>query len=201
MKTQKIRQMTHLAILTAIILLMAFTPIGYLKIGPLSMTLIMIPVAVGAITDGVGAGAFLGLVFGLTSFAQGFGLDAFGSMLFSVNPLYYAILTVLPRVLMGLLAGLIYKALCSAGLRRPAPVIASLSAAVLNTLFFMSCLVLLFLRTPGVFDLSDYSLSNILVTVVAMVGIQGLCEAALTCAIGSAVSAALLKLSQKKQKA
>jgi len=199
MKSQKIRQMTHLAILTAIILLMAFTPIGYLKIGLLSMTLIMIPVAVGAIVDGPKAGSFLGLIFGLTSFAQGFGLDAWGSMLFSVNPFYFALLTIVPRILMGLLAGLIFRALSKTKLYRIAPVIASLSAALLNTVLFMGFLATLFLRTPGVFDLESYSFSSVITTIVLMVGVQGLAEAALTCIVGSAVSTALLKASRRHQ--
>ena len=48
MKKLNLGRMTRLAILAAILLLMAFTPLGYLKIGPFSMTLLMIPVAIGA---------------------------------------------------------------------------------------------------------------------------------------------------------
>ena len=75
---KKIIALTENAMLSAIIVLMAFTPLGYLQIGPVKMTFIMIPVAVGAMTLGEKTGAFLGLVFGITSFIQCFGLDAFG---------------------------------------------------------------------------------------------------------------------------
>jgi len=78
--------MVRLAVVTAIIILMAFTPIGYLKYGPLSITFLQIPVVVGAIVLGPASGAFLGGVFGATSLAQCFGLDAFGTMLFGLNP-------------------------------------------------------------------------------------------------------------------
>ncbi len=51
----------QLALLTAIELIMAFTPLGYLKIGPVSITFMAIPVAVGAIVLGPISGAFFGL--------------------------------------------------------------------------------------------------------------------------------------------
>lgn len=51
------------------------TPIGYLKLGPLELTLIMVPAIIGAVTLGPAAGAFLGLVFGASSFIQCFSLE------------------------------------------------------------------------------------------------------------------------------
>ena len=46
-----------------------------------------VPVAVGAIILGPKGGAICGLAFGITSFMQCFGMGAFGTMLFSINPL------------------------------------------------------------------------------------------------------------------
>ena len=79
-KKNKTRKLTQMALLTAIILLMAFTPLGYLRTGVVEITFIMIPVVVGAILMGPGAGAILGGVFGLTSFIQCFGMSALGPM-------------------------------------------------------------------------------------------------------------------------
>lgn len=78
--------MVEMALLIAIILIMAFTPIGYIKTFGLEITLIVVPVAVGAVVLGPTAGAILGGVFGLTSFIQCFGMSAFGAMLLSINP-------------------------------------------------------------------------------------------------------------------
>ena len=78
--------MVEMALLIAIILIMAFTPIGYIKTFGLEITLIVVPVAVGAVVLGPAAGAILGGVFGLTSFIQCFGMSAFGAMLLSINP-------------------------------------------------------------------------------------------------------------------
>lgn len=54
--------------LVAIILIMAFTPLGYIKTVGIEITLIVVPVAVGAVTLGPTAGAILGGVFGFASF-------------------------------------------------------------------------------------------------------------------------------------
>mgnify|MGYP002231725940 CR=1 FL=1 len=60
--------MVELAMMIAIILLMSFTPLGYLRTPGLSITLLTIPVAVGAIILGPKGGAVCGLAFGATSF-------------------------------------------------------------------------------------------------------------------------------------
>ena len=82
------KYLVEMALLVAIILLMAFTPIGYIKTAGLEITLIVIPVAVGAVTLGPAAGAILGGVFGITSFIQCFGMSAFGTLLLGVNPVF-----------------------------------------------------------------------------------------------------------------
>ena len=57
------RWLTQLALLVAVLLVMNYTPLGYLQVGPLSMSLLTIPVAIGAMTLGPVAGAILGGVF------------------------------------------------------------------------------------------------------------------------------------------
>ena len=42
------RWLTQLALLVAVLLVMNYTPLGYLQVGPLSMSLLTIPVAIGA---------------------------------------------------------------------------------------------------------------------------------------------------------
>ena len=108
--SERIRKTVLLAVLIAIMLLFSFTPIGYLKVGAIEITFMCIPVAVGAILLGPACGALLGAVFGVTSFVQCFGLSAFGTFLFSVQPVYTALVCILPRILCGYLTGLIFRA-------------------------------------------------------------------------------------------
>ena len=101
MKTStKTRQLTILGLLTGILLLMAYTPLGYLNIGPLAISFNVIPVALAAITLGPAGGAAAGAVFGLTSFLQCIGVGGVSSMgviLFGINPVRSAAGIYLPR--------------------------------------------------------------------------------------------------------
>lgn len=105
------KYLVEMALLVAIILLMAFTPIGYIKTAGLEITLIVVPVAVGAVTLGPTAGAILGGVFGITSFIQCFGMSQFGALLLGINPFLTFLVCVPTRILMGWLTGLIYHGL------------------------------------------------------------------------------------------
>lgn len=73
-------QITLLGLMVAILLLMAYTPLGYLNIGPLAISFNMIPVAISAITMGPVGGAVAGAVFGLTSFGQCIGIGGLSGM-------------------------------------------------------------------------------------------------------------------------
>lgn len=66
--TNNTSKLVILGLMTGILLLMAYTPLGYLNIGPLAITFNVIPVAIAAITLGPAGGAAIGAVFGMTSF-------------------------------------------------------------------------------------------------------------------------------------
>lgn len=182
------------AILTSLIVLMAFTPIGYLPIGPVKMTFIMVPVAVGAITLGEKSGAFLGLVFGITSFIQCFGLDLFGTTLFSINPVYTFIMCIVPRVLMGYLCGVIYKFIARKK-KKFALVFASFMAPVLNTTFFMSLLMLFFGESDYIMGIRNGA--ELLPFLVAFVGLNGVMEIVTTTVVAPPVASAVKKAVKK----
>ena len=73
MKTQT-KQLTTLALMIAVMIIFAFTPIGSIPIGPLVISLQVIPVAICAVVLGPKGGAIAGAVFGLLSFLQCFGI-------------------------------------------------------------------------------------------------------------------------------
>ena len=116
MKTKKFTttQLTMLGLMAAVLLLMAYTPLGYLNIGPLAISFNVIPVAISAVVLGPTGGAIAGAIFGLTSFGQCIGLggtSAMGAMLFSINPVLAFIQRFVPRLLDGICLGYIYKAM------------------------------------------------------------------------------------------
>lgn len=192
MKNSSLKNMVTLALLSAIIVLMAFTPIGFLKAGVLEITFITIPVIIGAILLSPAAGAVLGGVFGFMSFAQCFGFSYFGVQLLSINAAFTFFLCVVPRILMGFLCGLIFKGLKNAfGPKIFVFGVSSLMGALLNTLFFMTTLVFLFGKTDYIMGMRGSA--NVIAFVVAFVGINGIVEALVCAFAGTAVTRALYK--------
>jgi uncharacterized membrane protein len=193
MKNKKInvQYMTELALLTAITLVMAYTPLGYLRVGLLNASFLTIPIAVGAILLGPGAGAFLGLIFGLTSFGNALsGGSAFGMALTQVSVVRYFIQAVAGRVLAGFFCGLIYRMM-----RRlthgkwVSYAIGAISAPLLNTVFYMGLLILLFYRCDYIQNLVvSNGITNPIALVIMLVGVQGVLEAVICGTVGCIVS-------------
>ena len=110
MRHEWLRKLILAAIFIALIIMLAFTPmLGYIKIGPLSITTVIIPVVIGAVVLGPAYGALLGFIFGLTSFLQCFMGDAFGAALVGISPFRTFITCIVPRVLVGIVPGLLFR--------------------------------------------------------------------------------------------
>ena len=193
--------MVQLGLFSAIILLMAFTPLGYIKTAGLEITLLVIPVAVGAVTLGPAAGAILGGVFGLTSFAQCFGMSPFGAILLNINPVGIFLVCVVPRILMGWLTGLLFIKMKQWKYTRGISyVAASLIGPVLNTLFFMSTLLIFFYNTDYIQGIAQtLNTTNVFTFVLAFVGINGLIEAGICFVLGTAISRTLMIFIRKTE--
>lgn len=192
--TNKTRYMVDLALMSAVIVLMALTPLGYIRTPALSITLIPIPVAVGAIILGPAGGAVLGTVFGATSFAQALSGGGMGAILLQINPLATLFLCIVPRILEGFLCGLIFKLLRKVNLKKASYYIAGISCPVLNTVLFMSTLVAFFYQTEYIQGfVSQLGVSNPLMFIAAFVGAQAIFEAVLCGALSGTVCIALAK--------
>lgn len=183
---QKMRQMVQLAVLTAILLVLAFTPIGYLKLGPLSVTFLTIPVAVASVVLGPVGGLILGAVFGLTSFLQCFGMDAFGTALCSISPLKTALMCLIPRLLAGWVPGLIYRQLKDKN-RTLGTALACVATPLINTACFMGMLILFFRNEAYIQSFGETVWS--ILTALGLV--NAIPEALVTLLVGTAVCKAL----------
>ena len=187
-------QLTILGLMSGILFLMAYTPLGYLNIGPLAVTFNVIPVAICAVVLGPTGGAVAGAVFGLTSFLQAMGIggtSALGAALFQINPYLSAVQCFVPRILDGLLIGFIYR-----GMRKKTNVYASCAvtgffSAFLNTLFFMTALVVMFGNTEVIQNLMGGR--NVIIGCCMMVGVNAISEMVSSTIITAAVGTALSK--------
>lgn len=194
-KTFSTSNLVLLGMMTGILLLMAYTPLGYLNIGPLAISFNMIPVAITAIALGPVGGAIEGAVFGLTSFLQCIGVggvSAMGAVLFQINPFLAFVQRFIPRLLDGLLLGYIFQFLRARNVSMHlSSAVTGFFAAFLNTLFFMSALVFLFGNTEYMQNLIGGR--NIIAFVCAFVGVNAVVEMLAATVITSVVATALVK--------
>lgn len=191
------------AMLSALILLMTFTGIGYIPIGPLKLTFNMLPVAVGAVLLGPLYGAILGGVFGLSSFITCFGMDALGMVFLGINPFLLFVMCVLPRVLCGLIPALLFKLFpnTTAGEIIGAAICCMLTA-VLNTIGFLSFMWIFFANdlanNPKVLELlGGAGIDSIITLFVLFAGVNALIEAGVNLILGSAICKPLFKMVRK----
>lgn len=193
MKKNSTRTLTQLGILTAIIVVMAFTPLGYIRTAGLSITLLHIPVIVGAALIGPVGGVVLGTVFGLTSLFQCFGLEAFGTTLMTISPIGCIITCLLPRILFGWLAAVLYR-LFAAKAGKLGCALTGAVATLCHTLMFMTSLSLFFYGSDYLQSIATgLGVSNVFAFVLAFVGINGLLEIALAAVVTAALVPVLKK--------
>ena len=196
-KKLDVRTLTQLAILVAIELVMKLIGLGSVPVGPLYMSFLTVPIAVGAIVLGPVAGAILGGVFGFVSFMDAIkGASIMTSSLLAVSPVHTFILCFGMRVLMGVCVGFIYSGMARVCQKRVVNCfVTSLAAPLLNTLFFMGYIVLAFYQTDYVQSLVfAKGASNPLMFVVLLVGVQGVVEAIVCSVTGTAIGTALLRV-------
>jgi len=107
-KKFNVRKLTVSGVLGGLSIILGMTPLGFIPVGPTKATIMHIPVIIGAIVEGPIVGAFVGLIFGLSSIFSAITQPTPVSFAF-LNPL----VSVLPRVLIGITSYYVYKALNS----------------------------------------------------------------------------------------
>ena len=133
------RTLTGMALLTAVVVILQFLG-AFIRFGPFSISLVLIPIVVGAALYGPLAGAWFGFVFGLVVLLSG---DA--SAFLVVSPLGTILTVLLKGSLAGLCAGLVYKSLSRSETKVRGVDLAVIAAAVVcpvvNTgVFLLGCL-------------------------------------------------------------
>lgn len=138
--TGKTRKLTGIAIFTAIVVVLQLLG-SFIRFGPFSISLVLIPIVVGAAMYGVAAGAWLGFIFGLVVLLSG---DA--AAFLGVNAIGTIITVIAKGTLAGLCAGLVFRALEKTN-TYVAVIVSAIVCPVVNTgVFLLGCL-LFFMET------------------------------------------------------
>ena len=166
MKNTKIHKLVGVALLIAVMVVLQFIgTIFPIKIGPVSISLVLIPIVIGAAVYGPGAGAILGAAFGVIAnvFCAN-GLDGGGHMVFQASPILCILVVMLKGICCGLAAGLVYN-LFSKWNAYVAMLLAAIVCPVVNTGIFLLGMQLFFMDVLAVWangsDIVAYVVSGI----------------------------------------
>ena len=134
MRNAKIKQMVGIALLMAVVVVLQLLG-SFIKFGPVEVSLVLLPIVIGAAVYGPVAGAILGATFGAVVLAQP------GTVFFYDMSVFGTVFVVMVKgALSGWLAGLTYKALTK---KSPmlAVILCAIVCPVVNTgIFFLGCM-------------------------------------------------------------
>ena len=178
------RRMVTLSIFTGLIIVLQLVA-NVAKIGPVSITLSLVPIVVGAALYGTGAGTYLGGIFGLVVLICCIsGMDAGGAILWNTNPLMTALVCLGKGMAAGACAGGIYRVLSRPGRKVTAALCAGVVCPVVNTGLFCLAMVLFFRETLTVWAGG----SDILYYIIfGLAGVNFLVELAVNLVLGPVI--------------
>ncbi|MCQ2450784.1 MAG: ECF transporter S component [Clostridia bacterium] len=195
MKKTNTFKLTLMALFTAIMLIMNFTPFGYIPTPFFSITLMTIPVALGAVCIGISGGLYLSFLFGLTSFLMCFNIgylpDRTAPLMFDATPVGTIITCFVPRLIAGLVTALVFWLFKRKGKTGIVPTAFSCALMpILNTTLFLTSYYILFKNTP-------LAMKGIKALITAAFTINGLAELILTLLVAGAVGRTLNKYMER----
>ena len=198
--------LVKMALFVAIIILLSVTPLGYIHLGVINATTIQIPVIIGAILFGWKKGAFLGGVFGITSMIKNTVQPNATSFVFSPfvpvfgkdkGSLFAIVVCIVSRVMIGVVAGLLFKALSKTKLSKALSAgVCGFCGALTNTILVMGGIYLFFGRSYSA--AKDQAYETLFGTVMATITGIGITEALVSAVISAAVCVPLFKYMSKK---
>ncbi|WP_041137993.1 ECF transporter S component [Beduini massiliensis] len=190
MKNKKIFRMAFLAMMMAILVIMMWTPLGYLPFGGLRITTMHIPVLITAMVLGKKEGMIMGALFGISSIVMNTLQPTLTSFVFSpfitVGNVsgngYSLIIAVLPRILLGWSSGWIYEKLTSDKNETRSIMLSAFIGTLSNTLLVLMGIYLFFGSAYAVARGIEYSaLVTVLLTTIMTNGILEILLAIVIC--------------------
>lgn len=204
-KKTNVRLLSQMALLTAIMLVMAFTPLGYIPLPFMNATTMHIPVIIGACLLGPKMGGVLGGLFGLTSVLKATITPNLTSFVFtpfySFSPEFHGswmslIVAIVPRILIGVLAGLAFQ-----GLRKfvrnetVSLAISGFIGSLVNTVGVMGLIYLLFGEQYAAAGGTSPEL--LFGVIMGVIGMNGVPEAIIAAVLTAAVCKVLLAVTRR----
>lgn len=194
-RRQQIQRSTIRSILIAIIILQDFVPfLGNIPVGPLSITTMHVTVIIAAIVVGPVDGAIIGGVWGILTWVRAFVAPSSPlAPLVMVNPL----VSVVPRIMIGLVAGYPYRWLARLSKQpRLAMILAGIAGSLTNTGLVLGAIAL-FYRTPAVARAYGVNVDHLLPALETIMATNGLAELVFAAIVVPLVAYPVLEVRQR----
>ena len=196
--------MVQVALFAALIIILAFTPfLGYIPLGFTRATIIHIPVIIGSLMLGTKKGAFLGFVFGMTSFinntmnptATSFVFTPFFELGEVHGGIGSVIICFVPRILVGVVPWYVYRGLERiSGKQMLSLAAAGIAGALTNTLLVMN-LIYVFFRTAYA-AANNVAEGAVYTFILSIIGMNGVPEAVVSAVLVSIICRVLFQYRQ-----
>lgn len=203
MKTKKhdTRWMVSVALMAAIVIVLANTPLGMIQLPVIKATTVHIPVIIGAILLGPWAGAILGAVFGVCSLISNtmaptllsFAFSPFMSTTGIPGALKAIWISVGCRILIGIIAGWLWIALEKIKMNHLAALpIVGFAGSMVNTVAVMGSIYILFARQYA--EAREVAVSAVWGLIIGTVTASGIPEAIAASILVLALGKALIQV-------
>lgn len=211
----RLQDLTVLALFTAIILIMSYTPLGLIDLPLIKATILHVPVIIGAVILGPKKGAFLGFVFGFVSLIKNSMAPSLLSFAFTPlvpvpgtghGSVWAVVIALVPRMLVGVTPYLVYAAFRKLsfgkfgfGIKTIALTISGVVGALTNTVLVMGLIYVLFKEAFA--TAKDIPVDAVRDVILGIVAANGIPEAICAAVIVPLVVTALLKVDMVRRMA
>lgn len=195
---ENVRKMVIIAMLSGICLFLGLTGLGFIPLPLFKLTILHLPVIIGAIIEGPVVGGSIGLIFGLFSIYQNITAPT------PMSPFFYnPLISILPRVLIGVLSYYIYKIIRSKIKNIKVSIsIAAVCGSLVNTIGVLGGIYLIYFKDYANIliergTIASSSLNAVTTALLTVIGTNGLAEAILSAVIVTPIVIAIFKMQKK----
>lgn len=195
---ENVRKMVIIAMLSGICLFLGLTGLGFIPLPLFKLTILHLPVIIGAIIEGPIVGASIGLIFGLFSIYQNITAPTPMSPFF-LNPL----VSVVPRVLIGIISYYIYKLLKSKLKNIKLSIsLAAVCGSLVNTIGVLGTIYLIYFKDYATIlmekgTIESNSVGAVSTALLTVIGTNGIAEAILSALVVTPIVIAIFKMQKK----
>ena len=195
---ENVRKMVIIAMLSAICLFLGLTGLGFIPLPLFKLTILHLPVIIGAIIEGPIVGGSIGLIFGLFSIYQNITAPT------PMSPFFYnPLVSALPRVLIGVISYYIFKYLKSKIKNIKVSItVAAICGSLVNTIGVLGTIYLIYFKDYAQIlmdkgTILSNSVSAVTTALLTVIGTNGIAEAILSALLVTPIVIAIFKMQKK----